>query len=344
MGRSRRFGARTVICAVAAAMVLAAAAALFAVSGTGGAVAVFGGAPGDGGRDAAVDGHGTEEGCTRWTVAGQRFAETRFADRERAFLCLAAAEPGTPPLFGTARKDEVLAHGRRLCGVMHLRTEDPRVAAELARTGDGPYWTEGMLDALVYLCPDLVARHGPDRLRPEAELLRQEKEYEDRVAARCPDRWRGPRPRSRVTAAAFTGEGGEFTVGDAGGYWGREVPSVGSLVEVYEKLVRVRTFDLNDVVCVTTMDFAKAPPLLPRSWERIVETGLRSDGDRIEVVGSEGGAGTANLGAAGPGHYRIRIYARDLPGRGLEDLEVPGSEYLVIAFPGRLRGTITHRP
>ncbi|GAA3447123.1 hypothetical protein [Planomonospora venezuelensis] len=341
MGRARRFQ----IWAVTAAAVLAAAAALFAVAGTGGTVVVFGGASGDG----SEGGHGREEAerlevCSPWVVSGRRFAETRFADRERAFLCHATAEPGIPPLFGTVREDEVLAHGKRLCGVMHLRTEDPRVKAELDRTGNGPYWRTGMLDALVYLCPDLVARHGPDRLRPGTELLREEKEHRGRVAARCPDRWRGPRPRSRITVAAFTGEGGEFTVGDVGGEWGREIPSVGGLIEAYEHVVRVRAYDQNDYVCVTTMDFAETPPLLPRGWSRIVEAGLRSTGDRIEVVGSEGGPGTANLGAAGPGDYRIRIYARDLPDRGLEDLESPGSEYLVLAFPGRLNGTVIHRP
>ncbi|GII01429.1 hypothetical protein [Planobispora takensis] len=342
MRRSRWFGLpRSAVAAGAVVLLLSAAVVFPAVRGSG-SVAVYGY------EDVPEGGYGGAEAerigkCAPWVVSGQGFGETRFADRERAFLCLATAEPGVPPLFGAVREKEVLAHGKRLCGVMHLRTEDPRVKAELDKTGDGPYWSTVMLDALVYLCPDLVARHGPDRLRPEAELLREEKEHEDRVAARCPDRWRGPRPGSRVTVAAFTGEGGEFTVGDVGGEWGSERPVLGGLVEVYEKVVRVRTYDLNDYACVTTMDFAEAPPLLPRGWEQIVETGLRSTGERIEVVGSEGGTGTANLGAAGPGEYRIRIYARDLPDGGLEDLEKPGSEYLVVAFPGRSGGTVVHR-
>ncbi|MFB9876424.1 hypothetical protein ACFFMN_00645 [Planobispora siamensis] len=324
--------------AVAVVLLSVAAVLVTAAAGHRGMVVAY-----DGG---SPDGELPSDECHPWsTNSVRRYTDTRPQDREKAFLCLATESIyGLPPKFSGMGDREALAYGRELCGVMNLEVTDPRVKALLDRTGNGPYWTTQTLEALVYLCPEGVARHDPRLVQSEEQLLQEEKESLDEAAAGCRDRWKGPKPRNWHVGVVFVEEGSDYYVGDPGGEWGEVVAgSGGGVLEVYREFIRVYTSTRNDLICVTVLTFDKAPPLLPRGWDRIVEAGVRSPDGRLIAKGSEVFPTTFNLAAAGPGRYRVRIYTRDHEQFHPDDPDRPGVEHLVVVFPGRSGKTVVHR-
>ncbi|MBB5075983.1 hypothetical protein [Nonomuraea endophytica] len=76
---------------------------------------------------------------------------------------------------------------------------------------------------------------------------------------------------------------------------------------------------------------------------QISEVGIASRTGRLVVErypedGDSGALGPLPDLAEGPGHYRMRVYARD------NDPDAPGEEHLIVVYPGRSTKKITHVP
>ncbi|MFF4414425.1 hypothetical protein ACFYY8_18005 [Streptosporangium sp. NPDC001559] len=281
-------------------------------------------------------------------------------ERRRSFLCLARSETfAADAMFPERLADQrVLAYGARLCALpgdrernaLHERVGGTADAIELAA-------------ALEYLCPGIVARQVADAHRRQAERDLQEARWKAEANARCADPWPGVRARRQGTAAYMLPEGGGYAVfddrddgaGDPGDIYGDgdEVADIFDAVEdgfidvVGSSAAIVTSGDAT--MCLTVKVFDRAPPLRLTGWDQVVEVGIASRSGRLVVpTYPEGGdAGAArplpDLAVAGPGHYRLRIYARTLPWDE-NDPEAPLEEHLLVVHPGRSTDKVVHRP
>ncbi|TYB64242.1 hypothetical protein FXF51_21120 [Nonomuraea sp. PA05] len=278
-------------------------------------------------------------GCPAWTERHRSIDATRAQDRERAFLCLVRDAGG--PMFPPGEPDQaLLGRGRALCAQPGWRRAD-----EWLRSGDFTINLHGLDSALVFLCPDAV---GGAALRPSDELLAaDEADYVAASNAACRDPWPRTRARAQGTAAYFTSEGGGYHLADD-----RDPANEDGVEHDYDGLlaagetgVAVRTIGGRGL-CVTVKAFGEAPPLRLKGWQEVAEVGVTSRSGRLAVPvlrpGGEEGAGRAlpNLAIDGPGHYRVRVYARaDADSAGM----LPAEWHLIVVHPGRSRKEVVHR-
>ncbi|WP_194243878.1 hypothetical protein [Nonomuraea phyllanthi] len=99
-------------------------------------------------------------------------------------------------------------------------------------------------------------------------------------------------------------------------------------------------------MCLTVKAFDRAPPLRLTGWDQVVEVGIVSRSGRLVVPEYYGGGAAGplpGLAVAGPGRYRLRVYARTLPWDE-DDPEAPLEEHLLVVYPGRSTGKVVYRP
>ncbi|WP_344484963.1 hypothetical protein [Nonomuraea monospora] len=308
-------------------------------------------------RDARLTYTAAGEGCRdRLRPA----AGLGLAERRRSFLCVARGETfAADAMFPADLPDQrVLAYGTELCA---LPAERERNA--LHERAGGTADTIELAAALEYLCPGIVARQSAEADRRQAESDRQEAAWKAEMNARCADPWPGVRARRQGTAAYILSEGGGYavfddrddSVGDPGDIHGLgdEVADVFDAVEdgfidVVGSSAAILT-NGDTTMCLTVKAFNRAPPLRLTGWEEVVEVGITSRSGRLVVPtyprgGDNGAAGPLpDLAIAGPGHYRLRIYARTLPWDE-NDPDAPLEEHLLVVHPGRSTEKIVHRP
>ncbi|GAB3151095.1 hypothetical protein GCM10027161_50940 [Microbispora hainanensis] len=279
-----------------------------------------------------------EDDCDTWTVLHQSYGDTPPRDRERAFLCTARDVAGYAPRLVTLPDRELLAFGRALCGVADRPSTEPRVRTLLDQAGAYD-WSWSLMNALVFLCPDTVARKRPELVLSEAEAQKKEDDHQAEMTAHCADPARRPRAVRRATTALFVGEGGGYLVeGDTYGTGaGRPRRLDRAFDAVIDRLtttsVSVRTAVENSSICVSVKALNRAPRVRLRGWDTVAETGVVSMGGRIELLG-EGDAPLPNLAVAGPGRYRVRVYVRGQEEALRYASERPVEEHLVLVFPG----------
>ncbi|MFG2071836.1 hypothetical protein [Nonomuraea maritima] len=277
---------------------------------------------------------GTDVGCGDQV---RPYADTRPVDRRQAYLCLARTGVFDRPVFGEDEPDQhVLAYGDRLCA------GDDREGV----------LTPAGLDALEFLCPDVVARQRVEVAREQEERERERSEWEAEVAAmsdRCADPWPRLRGRRQGTAAYLLFEGGGYGV-----YDDRDdtAESLGDLLVTVEDGIvdaagsaAVVLTHTDRPMCLTVKAFRSAPPLRLKGWRDVVEVGVRSRSGRLVVPPyPEGGDSGAveplpNLAVAGPGPYRMRVYSRLRP----RHPDMSAEEHLIVVYPGRSMKKVVHR-
>ncbi|MEV0235421.1 hypothetical protein [Nonomuraea sp. NPDC050786] len=277
--------------------------------------------------------------CAAWTELQRGFDDTRIADRERAFLCLVRDAGG--PMFPDDRSDQaLLASGRTLCAQPGWRRAD-----EWLRSGDRTINLHGLDSALVFLCPDVIG--GPDLMPSDEQMVKEEADYVAASNASCRDPWPKTRARKQGTAAYFTSEGGRYHLADDADPDNEDgvARDDDGLLTGEKSGVGIETIGGMNV-CVTVKAFDKAPPLRLKGWQEVAEVGVTSRSGRLMVPamqpGGGEGAGRAlpNLAVKGPGHYRVRVYAR-----GDEDAGtmLPSEWHLIVVYPGRSKKEVVYR-
>ncbi|MFC7593435.1 hypothetical protein ACFQYP_64315 [Nonomuraea antimicrobica] len=280
-------------------------------------------------------------------------------ERRRSFLCVARDETfAADSMFPEDLADQrVLAYGSQLCALPGDRERNA-----LHERAGGTADTIELAAALEYLCPGIVARQNAEADRRQAERDRQEAAWKAEANARCADPWPGARARRQGTAAYMLSEGGGYAVFDDrddsagvpediyGG--GDETADIFDAVEdgfidvVGSSAAIVTNGDA--AMCLTVKVFNRAPPLRLTGWDQVVEVGIASRSGRLVVPtypegGGSGAAGPLpDLAVAGPGHYRLRIYARTLPWDE-NDPDAPLEEHLLVVYPGRSTDKVVHR-
>ncbi|MEV4582578.1 hypothetical protein AB0K16_56120 [Nonomuraea jabiensis] len=277
--------------------------------------------------------------CPAWTELHRGFGDTRTEDRERAFLCLVRDAGG--PMFPEGKSDQaLLASGRALCAQPGWRRAD-----EWLRSGDRTINLHGLDSALVFLCPDVIG--GPDLMPSDEQMVKEAADYVAASNAACRDPWPRKRARKQGSAAYFTSEGGGYHLvddADADNEDGIERDH-DRLLTGQETGVGIETIR-NMNVCVTVKAFDQAPPLRLKGWQEVAEVGVTSRSGRLTVPvmqpGGEEGAGRPlpNLAIKGPGHYRVRVYAR-----ADEDATtmLPAEWHLIVVYPGRSKKETVYR-
>ncbi|WP_084959397.1 hypothetical protein [Thermoactinospora rubra] len=278
--------------------------------------------------------------CPAWAFGETRYGDTRPEDREKAFLCKVSTDAfGVPQLLPDTLSDQaVLSYGRALC-----RTTNEKAREALLREAGSERSTWSVEDnVLVFLCPEVVARRRPELLRSESEARQAERDHIAEANARCADPWPRVRARREGTAAYFTVEVGSYAVYDPEGTaeadWEKAFPARG-LAGSSGGVVGVYAYEAS-TICLTVKAFGSAPPLRLKGWEDVVEVGVVSRSGRLEVPsmteGAEEGAGRPlpDLAVAGPGRYRVRVYAR---------ARSSYEEHLVVVYPGRSAKRVGYR-
>jgi hypothetical protein len=277
--------------------------------------------------------------CPAWTERHREFDDTRMADRERAFLCLVRDAGG--PMFPDDESDQaLLAYGRALCAQPNWKRTD-----EWLRSQDRTINMHGLDSALVFLCPDVIG--GSDLMPSDEQMVKEEADYIAASNAACHDPWPKARARKQGTAAYFTSEGGGYHLADDADPDNQDgvERDYDGLLTAGETGVGIET-TRETTVCVTVKAFGKAPPLRLKGWEEVAEVGVTSRSGRLTVPtmqpGGVEGAGRAlpNLAIKGPGHYRVRVYAR-----ADEDAVsmLPAEWHLIVVYPGRSKKEVVHR-
>ncbi|MEU6429909.1 hypothetical protein ABZ860_28810 [Microbispora sp. NPDC046973] len=296
--------------------------------------------------DVDVDegGVAAEPDCDPWTVIHQSYGDTAPRDRELAFFCMARDVAGYAPRLVGLPDRELLSFGRALCGVAGRPSTEPPVRTLLDQAGAYD-WSHQLAEALVFLCPDEVARKWPDLVLSEAEAQRKEDDYQARMTARCADPARRLRAVRQATTALHVGEGGGYQVDGGTGRSGEERPRrlPRSFDDVIDWLtttaVSVGTAVDNYPICLTVKALRQAPRVRLRGWDRVVETGVDSPGGTLELFGEES-APLPNLASAGPGRYRVRVYLRKQEEAMTYESDGPVEEHLVLVFPGTSGKTV----
>ncbi|WP_433352730.1 hypothetical protein ACQP25_05905 [Microtetraspora malaysiensis] len=285
-----------------------------------------------------------EPGCDQWTVIHLSYGDTAPADRERAFICQARDAGGYAARLVRLPDRELLAYGRALCGVVGRPSTEPRVRKLLDQAGAYD-WSYALMSALVFLCPDAVARERPELVWSEAEVQRREEMYQAKMTSHCTDPARRLRAVRQGTTALFVGEGGGYVIED-GDLEGDEEASRalgkaydGILWELTAHRAAVSTAVENDHVCLTVKVVRRAPRVRLKGWETAVETGIGSPSGKLSLTSWEEGEALPDLAVAGPGRYRVRIYVRNQQEAAMNTSDVPVEEHLVVVYPGRSKRT-----
>lgn len=289
-------------------------------------------------------GFAAEPDCDPWTVLHQSYGDTARRDRELAFLCRARDVAGYAPRLVGLPDRELLSFGRALCGVAGRSSTEPRVRTLLDQAGAYD-WSYSLMDALVFLCPDAVARKWPDLVLSEAEAQRKEDEYQARMTARCADPARRLRAVRQATAALHVGEGGGYLVDGGTGRSGEERPrrldrAFDDVIDwMTSTTVSVSTAVDNYPICLTAKALRRALRVQLTGWDTVVETGVDSPGGTLELLGEEGPP-LPNLASAGRGRYRVRVYMRKQEEARTYESDGPVEEHLVLVFPGTSGKTV----
>ncbi|WP_089205343.1 hypothetical protein [Streptosporangium subroseum] len=247
------------------------------------------------------------------------FADTPPQDRRRVYLCLA----GDGRLYEKIRfwsaggrpvaDQQLLGKGWKSCA-----TGDRKVRAE----------------ALVYLCPEVVARDQPDLLLTAAQLKQREakeralrrQEVADEAAqyvSGCLDPWPALRTSRQVTAVhlptnwdgyhIFDGRAASLETLDA-----ENIESDSPLV-AHGGAARVGTTLEYGVACVTVKVLRTAPPIRRKGWDDVVDADLVLGSGRVHLRGRGIKVAVALPKA---GKYRVRLHTRTLDESVGEDLVV----------------------
>ncbi|MFI6908068.1 hypothetical protein ACIBKY_42875 [Nonomuraea sp. NPDC050394] len=300
---------------------------------------------------------GSEESA-RFSFTAARETCPAYADPRDAFLCLARSEENAvrAPMFPEDQPDQrVLAHGADLCALPTAKERGDHLEA-VGGSAEPPE----LAAALEFLCPGILARQKADEARVQAEYDRvrereqaEWKAYLAKTNARCSDPWRRQRAVRQGTSGYLLFEGGGYAVFDDRD----EVSGEGAdffraaedgFIEAVGTSASIMTFGGNEPMCLTVKAFKKAPPLRLKGWDKVVEVGIASRTGRLVVPpypewGDSGAIGPLpNLAVTGPGKYRMRVYARELPWDDL-DPDAPGEEHLIVVYPGRSTEKITWR-
>ncbi|GLX02065.1 hypothetical protein [Microtetraspora sp. NBRC 16547] len=296
--------------------------------------------PGDG------DGYTEEANCGPWTVIHRSYGDTAPGNRELAFLCLARDVGGYASRLVTLPDRELLMFGRALCGVAGRPSTEPRVRTLLDQVGADYGWSYALMRALVFLCPDAVARTWPDLVLSEAESQRKEELYQAKMTSHCADPARRLRAVRQATTALFVGEGGGYFIedGDSEG----EDEASRPLNKAFDAILwdlsahraSVATAVENYHVCLTVKVLRHAPRVRLKGWDTVVETGVDTPSGRLGLTSWETGEPLPNLAASGPGRYRIRIYVRNQEEAATYASKLPVEEHLVLVYPGRSSRTV----
>ncbi|MGW5263143.1 hypothetical protein ACWEQG_19380 [Microbispora sp. NPDC004025] len=282
----------------------------------------------------------SEDDCDPWTVVQRSYGDTEPHDREHAFLCTArgvvpVAQAGHAPRFVTLPDRELLAFGRALCGVAGRPSTEPRVHTLFDQAGLSD-WSYSLMNALVFLCPDAVAREAPDLVLTEAEARKKDDDYRAKLTAHCSDPARRLRAVRQATTALIVGEGGGYLV-DGGNSAGVPRRLDRAFDEVIDWLtttaVSVGTAMDNTPICLTVKALPHTPRVRLRGWDTVVETGLASPDGVLGLAGEADGS-LPNLAVAGPGYYRVRVYVRGRAEALKYASEWPVEEHLLLVFPG----------
>ncbi|MEU7000107.1 hypothetical protein [Nonomuraea sp. NPDC046570] len=286
---------------------------------------------------------GEDMGCYDWTIEYRRFGDTRPQDRERAFLCWArSVEDGSPMFDDDVADQRILAWGRAVCAA----SDDPQRKRALVEGVD----TSRLSEALVFLCPEVVGRQEPERLRSQAQVRQDFVDYHSKMTSYCSDPWARLRARRQGTVARFLSESGGYYVYDdkstakSDDHADLESAFDDGLVHAAGTSAVVLTGE-EYAICVTVKAFGAAPPLRLKGWDQVTEVGIRSRSGRLVLPPNQedGEEPTApalpNMAADGPGHYRLRVYTREMDPR---DDDGPYTEHLIVAFPGRSKKVVHH--
>ncbi|MDP9847711.1 hypothetical protein [Streptosporangium lutulentum] len=250
------------------------------------------------------------------------FADTPPQDRRRVYLCLA----GDGRLYENIRfwsrggspvtDQQLLGRGWKSCAA-----------------GDGKVRAE----ALVYLCPEVVARDQPDLLLTAAQL--KQRDAKERARRRqavvdeaaqyvsgCRDPWPALRTSRQATAVHLPTDWDGYHI-----FNGRQA----SLDALYDENLEsdsplvahggaamVSTTLEYGATCVTVKVLRTAPPIRRKGWDDVVDADLVLGSGRVHLKGRGIEVAVALPKA---GKYRVRLHTRTLD-EGI-------GEDLVVVFP-----------
>ncbi|MER5421887.1 hypothetical protein [Streptosporangium roseum] len=258
-----------------------------------------------------------------------RFADTPPQDRRRVYLCLS----GNGRLYEDIRfwsaggrpvaDQQLLGKGWKSCAA-----DDGRVRAE----------------ALVYLCPEVVARDHPDLLLTAAQLkqrdakerARRRQEVADEAAqyvSGCRDPWPALRTSRQVTAVHLPTDWDGYHVFDGRAasleaLYAENIESDSPLV-AHGGAAMVSTTLEYGATCVTVKVLRTAPPIRRKGWDDVVDADLVLGSGRMHLKGR---GIKVEVALPKAGKYRVRLHTRTLDEGVGEDL--------VVVFPTSRQGLV----
>ncbi|WP_449063591.1 hypothetical protein [Planomonospora algeriensis] len=262
---------------------------------------------------------------------------------ELTFVCAVRAARETLPSWQDLSDPELLAYGRRLCGV-HTRNDPGEIARVRAVSGVDVREFTYVIDEV---CPsaDAVVR------AEAAEEEREMREWEAERQRMCDE---APRHRPLIRPASATvvkervvtdygvleayEETAESDLSEDGP---SEHPEENGLVSALPGQLQIQIHP-DAPTCLTLETYTRRPPVEIKGWQHVVEVGYRSPGGRIELGDPMSGPEYPNLALRGrAGDYRIRVHYAWLPWKG-EEYAGP-QRLLIMAYPGRGDDVVVHR-
>ncbi|GAA4181146.1 hypothetical protein GCM10022252_05040 [Streptosporangium oxazolinicum] len=247
------------------------------------------------------------------------FADTPPQDRRRVYLCLA----GNGRLYERIRFWSV--GGRTVTDQQLLGKGWKSCAA-----GDGKVRAE----ALVYLCPEVVARDRPDLLLTVAQLkqrdakerARRRQEVVDEAAqyvSGCRDPWPALRTSRQVTVVHLPTDWDGYDIFDGRAasleaLHAENIESDSPLV-AHGGAAMVGTTLEYGATCVTVKVLRATPPIRRKGWDDVVDADLVLGSGRVHLKGR---GIKAEVALPKAGKYRVRLHTRTLDEGMGEDLVV----------------------
>ncbi|MBG0815525.1 hypothetical protein [Planomonospora sp. ID82291] len=272
-----------------------------------------------------------------------RRAEAPPPSDELAFVCAVRAAGRALPSWQDLSDPELVAYGRRLCGV-YTRNDPGEIARVRAVSGVDVREFTYVIDEI---CPsaDAVVR---------AEAAAEEREMREWAAERQRMCDEAPRHRPLIRPASVTRVREpvmtDYGVLEAYEETAESDPFEDGLLDRAQKnglvaalpghlMVRIHS---DAPTCLTLETYPRRPPVETRGWQHVVEVGYRSPGGRIELGDPMSGPEYPDLALRGrSGHYRIRVHYAWLPWKGEE--RAGPQRLLIMAYPGRGDNVVVHR-
>ncbi|MFI7046929.1 hypothetical protein [Streptosporangium sandarakinum] len=296
---------------------------------------------------------------------------------EKRFVCEVRTSDVLPS-GRNASDQELVAYGRRLCGV-HTRNDPAEIAR--VRAADGVH-VPGLTHTLGGICPsaaavvraraaaedrefreweadqrrrcDAMPRHRP-LIRPDSVTVHPEPVWTDygELVANEDDPEAEPSGADAFDAdpsGTGTGTGtGSTDASDASDADPRadetpdstpDPPPGSELTEAGPGYLAIRIHS-DYPLCVTVERYARRPPVETRGWHHVVEVGYRSPTGTILAADPMGGEPLPDLALRGrKGHYRIRVHYAWTPWKGER---LGAQRLLIMAYPGRGEEAVVHR-